>query len=530
MTATLIRELSRLLPHWSFVLLTSDIGHREASGLECDNVKCVCVEQVGLPTSANLVMRVRSRVGSVRRRLIRSHNRLRYAHSKIGEVAHKSGELAKDSDLLTGLGVDLLICPFGQFRMPQFHDPRIPTLSVIYDLQFLCYPQFFSPADVAARRKSYHDACNLSDALVCISEATRRTVLDSSTVDPEIVKTVYIRTLTAATDASPHRSTDILQRLKLETDRYFLYPANLWLHKNHETVIVAMQKLLRRHPDLNAKIVCTGAGLRRDQGLRARATGLGLGDNVLFTGYLPREDVDTLLLNCRGIIYPSLYEGFGIPLLEAMRAHKPIACSDVTSLPEVGGNAVLKFDPLRPGDIADALWRLATDDALCAQLVEAGNVRASEFGDSERMAHEYLEIMLGTLEGRRPKSTALHGVYSDGWTTGRILAMLGPREADGELLLKLSLPSWVPMDCIEIVHCSSYSPEQSTVRIAAGSSGEIRVRVASHPGWVELRILPTFCPAAHGMNDDARWLSAVCGGVSVLTDGVSNELAAPAVL
>ncbi|MBV9170558.1 MAG: glycosyltransferase family 4 protein, partial [Chloroflexi bacterium] len=325
MTEWLIRELSRLLPHWTFVLLTSELGDAEAaSRLHSENTRRLCVERP--PQAAGH----RAGRGMLRRngRLAQISETIRHRLAGRHPIARSSNLEAGDRlALLSSLGADLLFCPFGQFQMPAFQDPRVPTVSVIYDLQFLSYPQFFSAHDLAHRTDAYALTCERSDALVCISEATRQSVLKTESVAADRVTTIHIRTgdVKERTSAN-HTSTDVLMRLGLAPGRFFLYPANLWRHKNHEVLITAVNKVLRRNEQWDFKVVCSGAGLDRLEDLRTMAASLGLADRVLFTGFLPRPELETLLAECRGVIYPSLYEGFGIPLVEAMRAGKPVAC------------------------------------------------------------------------------------------------------------------------------------------------------------------------------------------------------------
>jgi glycosyltransferase involved in cell wall biosynthesis len=140
------------------------------------------------------------------------------------------------------------------------------------------------------------------------------------------------------------------------------------------------------------KLVCTGAADLRMQAVSAAAKGLGMQHCVLFPGFLTDIEFAAVLGSCLGVIYPSLYEGFGMPILEAMAARRPVACSDCTSLPEVAGGAALLFDPRKPHDIADAMVRLALDPQLRADFVRRGHQRAHAFCDAKEMALQYLEV------------------------------------------------------------------------------------------------------------------------------------------
>src|SRR5206468_12139844 len=113
--------------------------------------------------------------------------------------------------------------------------------------------------------------------------------------------------------------------------------------------------------------------------LKARAAHLGIGDRVVFCGWISDRDLDGLYRAGVCLAFPSLAEGFGLPVVEAMRRGLPVACSDRTSLPEIAGGAALLFDPESVEDIAGALRRLLDDGALREDLVRRGRERAEHF-------------------------------------------------------------------------------------------------------------------------------------------------------
>jgi glycosyltransferase involved in cell wall biosynthesis len=126
--------------------------------------------------------------------------------------------------------------------------------------------------------------------------------------------------------------------------------------------------------------------------IERRAAELGLADRVIFTGYLPDDDVPALLSGALGFVFPSLYEGFGMPLLEAMACGAPVLASDSSSLPEVAGDAALLVDPTNVAAIAAGLARLANDVALRADLRARGLARAAQF-TWEQCAARTLEVL-----------------------------------------------------------------------------------------------------------------------------------------
>jgi glycosyltransferase involved in cell wall biosynthesis len=141
------------------------------------------------------------------------------------------------------------------------------------------------------------------------------------------------------------------------------------------------------------RLVCTGAPGERRDALERAARQMGLGAHVSFPGFVPQEEMQRLMAGATAVVFPSLYEGFGLPVIEAMAAGVPVACSNTTSLPEVADGAALLFDPRIPEQVAAAMVSLAGDAQLRERLIAAGRDRAREFADPDRMAREYWELL-----------------------------------------------------------------------------------------------------------------------------------------
>ncbi len=174
--------------------------------------------------------------------------------------------------------------------------------------------------------------------------------------------------------------------LVLPKHDYFLAVGTLEPRKNLERVVAAFQRFKDQRPDspLTLKIVGqSGWGATASQTRQLERP------DIQWTGYLADEDLRQLYRHARALLYPSLYEGFGLPVLEAMTLGCPVVTSPGSSLPEVGGAAVLYVDPLQVDPIADALLRLADDTELVTQLSQLGQQRAAEFS-WERTARETL--------------------------------------------------------------------------------------------------------------------------------------------
>jgi glycosyltransferase involved in cell wall biosynthesis len=281
----------------------------------------------------------------------------------------------KIETLVDALQPDLLFCPF---TVPWNWRPGVPCVSIVYDLQHQAYPQFFTAEQRHNRQHHVELAVERSQCVVCISEYVRQTLLSNTDCPPERAVTIPLGLV------HPPSAPDItiLNRLALQPGKYLLYPANFWPHKNHRRLFEAIKQLASR-----PRLVCTGAPNPLMRKLRDEAST----ELVQFPGYVTEAELAALLDACAALVFPSLYEGFGLPILEAMARGKPVACSDLASLREVAGNCAVYFDPADPVSIATAI-----DDATSAPpsslLVRRMREQAERLGNAELMASRYLAL------------------------------------------------------------------------------------------------------------------------------------------
>lgn len=378
----LLSHMANLAPNTKFVVLTQSSAHEELKILDRENIVRVLVEQSNGRKS--FFSRV---VGYIFRKLPFISNKI----SVIGYRAYANLRKRSLRKLLADISPDLIFCPF---TAPTYALPNIPTVCVIYDLQYKTHPTFFDSKDLASRDHAFTEACRLATKLVAISEYSRQSALTHANLDPKKIQTIKLRIAKRSTaNQTPIKS--LLKSLNLVAGQYILYPANFWLHKNHEMLLTALKMAYHDYGvSENIKLVCTGSPGRRQQWLIDAVIRMGLKDNVVFTGYLKDIDLAKLMENSAGVIFPSLYEGFGLPILEAMAANIPVACSNITSLPEVAGDGAILFDPRIPTQIASAMATLISDKAKRENLIKIGQERVAEFCDSGRMAREYWDLFL----------------------------------------------------------------------------------------------------------------------------------------
>lgn len=254
-----------------------------------------------------------------------------------------------------------------------------PSVLTGIDLQHIHLPEFFSPEDRRIREELYRPSSLAAGHLIPISEFTRQDLHRTYGVPLEKMTAIWIIPSRAAwlpMDDSQMRSLN--RRLGLEPGSYFFFPAHSWPHKNHARLIEAFALAAPSLPS-QLKLVLTGRAFASDHPARQLIDELGLGARVLHLGYRTPLEIRALYRGAVGLVFPSLFEGFGMPVAEAMLAGCPVACSSTTSLPEIAGNAAILFDPLDPPDIARALVTLATDPARRAELIAAGAHRRGLF-------------------------------------------------------------------------------------------------------------------------------------------------------
>ena len=318
--------------------------------------------------------------------------------------------------------IDAWFCPFTR---PYFQHQDIPLVSIIYDLQYHYYPQFFSDAEARGRDQTFQLAARRSARLACISDFVRQTVLEYGNLPPEKVRAVHICLPERLSVPSEGEIDSVLGRLGLARQEYLIFPANFWPHKNHAVLLTAFGLHAKAHPESRLKLVLTGADTGLAPELKQAALSMGLNDRVLFTGYVSDEDLAALTAGSLALIFPSLFEGYGMPVAEAMSLGVPVLCSNVTSLPEVGGEAVLYFDPRKPEDVAAAISRIASEPGLAAKLTAKGRARAATLGGPQKMAQAYLGLLDEAMRGLGTQSAVCDGVSGDG-VSGRVFAAFGP--------------------------------------------------------------------------------------------------------
>ena len=269
-------------------------------------------------------------------------------------------------------GIDVLHHPV---TVPVLRMPDVATVVTVYDLQHRELPELFTRAERTYRRWAYEGAARRADLVITTSEYSRGRLVEIAGIPADRVVSVLMGIDVDRFRPQPGPADATLaERLSLP-ERYVVYPANLWPHKNHDLLVDALAQV----QDRDLHLVLTGQDYGRGDALRERARRMGVEGRVRHLGFLAADDVPALYRGASAMIFPSLYEGFGSPPLEAMACGCPVASSTRGSLAEVIGGAALTFDPESVEEIAASIARIAEDQELRSRLREAGLARASGF-------------------------------------------------------------------------------------------------------------------------------------------------------
>jgi glycosyltransferase involved in cell wall biosynthesis len=271
----------------------------------------------------------------------------------------------------------------------------VPTVVSVLDLIYHHYPETFPKAARLGLEILVPLGARRADRVIAISEAGKRDLVETLRLRPEKVDVVHLG-FGIADPPAPAPEAALRATFALP-GRIVMTVAPALRHKNLGRLIGAFAELAAAEPDLALVIVGHG-GLEGDA-LRRQAADAGLADRVVFTGWLGDAELEGLYRLATVFAYPSLMEGFGIPLLEAMRRDLPVACSNLTSLPEVAGDAAEFFDPYDERAIAAAIRRLLDDEARRAELIERGRARARLF-TWEKTARETLAVYESALRSQ----------------------------------------------------------------------------------------------------------------------------------
>ena len=264
------------------------------------------------------------------------------------------------------------------YHYPNFDLPPVargPIVATCYDLEPLRHPALF-PRRLVWFFRLFARRLRRADRVITISEATARDVEELAGVARDRISAVHLGVDAHFTPADAEQRDRVRRRYDLPP-RFVLYVGNTMPHKNVGRLVEALAIVRRSCGD--AALVIGGAPDKYRPAVEAAIETHGVGDAVRFLGAIEETDLPPLLSSASVFAFPSLYEGFGLPALEAMACGAPVVTSNRASLPEVVGDAAIQVDALDAGALASAIVRLLEDRAESARLAAAGLARARTF-------------------------------------------------------------------------------------------------------------------------------------------------------
>jgi glycosyltransferase involved in cell wall biosynthesis len=286
----------------------------------------------------------------------------------------------------------------------------VPTVVTVHDVSFLERPEYFTPARALQLRLTVARSVKRAARVLTVSEFARESIVRAYNLAPEkIVVTPdaaspFFRVVNRI--AAIHK---IRQRFNLNAP-FILSVGDLQPRKNHIGLIRAFAQLMKDQPQLECELVLAGKDTWFGGRVRDAARESGFGERIHFTGFVSDDDLLQLYNGCECFAFPSFYEGFGIPVLEAMACGRAVVCSNTSAIPEVADGAALLFNPESTEEIARALSDVLRDSELRARMERLGLQRASYFSwqkTAEMTLQVYREVAgAKVLQEIRPHAAA----------------------------------------------------------------------------------------------------------------------------
>jgi glycosyltransferase involved in cell wall biosynthesis len=284
------------------------------------------------------------------------------------------------------LGYDVI-----HFPTQHFVTCELPTVYNPHDLQHLHFPQFYTPSVIEWRQNVYRAGCRFAHEVVVGSQWVKHDVIRQYRINPDKVAVIPEAPPTQCySEPTREDCTAVQNKYRLEQP-FALYPAVTQPHKNHIRLLEALA-YLRDSRQMIIRLVCTGSHDEKFwPSVEARISQLNLEPQVRMLGFVPEGDLRAIYRLSQLLVMPTLFEACSLPIFEAWLEGVPVACSNVTALPEQVMDAALLFDPHDVGSIAKAIAKVATNAELQEALRQRGYQRLKDF-DWERTAKAYRAV------------------------------------------------------------------------------------------------------------------------------------------
>ena len=286
--------------------------------------------------------------------------------------------------------IDADIFHSNTFCVPRFRDKKRKVVVTVYDVSVFTHPECHKKMNIKHCLGGIRDAIKYADSIIAISEHTKQDLIKYLNAPPELI------TVTHLAAGSEYHEVKDKKKLKAVREKYglpedyILFVGSLEPRKNVKTLLKAYANM-REGLKKDLPLVIAGGKGWMNSGIPGMVKDLKIEKRVRFAGYIDGADIAAVYSGAALFVYPSLYEGFGLPILEAMSCGAPVITSDTSSMPEVAGDAAVLINPTDVDELGEALKRVIENEGLRLSLREKGLARAGTFS-WERCARETLDV------------------------------------------------------------------------------------------------------------------------------------------
>jgi len=282
---------------------------------------------------------------------------------------------------------DIMYYPFSTlfpFDLPYF------KLLNVADIQHEYFPEFYDKDELKKRKERYKPSCESADLILAVSKFTKDSLIKKFQIDPQKIKIFYIpcrvpsSCLTLNYKQSGNQQTSFF-------DRYIFYPANTWRHKNHINLLKSFD-IMKDKWNYSGGLILSGTPKEEEHKIQEYIQSSKHRNCIVRLSFIPRDEFWKIFLNAECLVFPSLFEGFGIPLAEAMMLGIPIAASNIASISEITDGAALLFEPNNPEDIADKTMSIINNRNLRDAFINKGGEIAVRY-DYIECAKSFMSII-----------------------------------------------------------------------------------------------------------------------------------------
>ena len=268
---------------------------------------------------------------------------------------------------------DVFLSPDGYLSL----STQVPTVLVIHDLAFEHYPQYVDKVSSAYYRYFTPKYCHKATKIATVSNFSKQDIISRYNIDAEKISITYNGVKEQFQPISENEKEKVRKQFS-EGKAYFVYAGSLHPRKNIARLFKAFDKF-KSDSKCDYKLIIAGAKGWMMQEIDEAYNAMQFKNEVIFTGHLNTEDLAKVIAAAKAMVYVSLFEGFGIPIIEAMKCEVPVITSNTSSMPEVAGNAAIIINPENEVAISHAMMQLYSNETLCNELIAKGRLQHQKF-------------------------------------------------------------------------------------------------------------------------------------------------------